>query len=192
MGSNGKQKEEARWVQRLQADDEAERREAERELFDRFHEPVERVLRRLLGPDNEDCVQEALLDVFRGLSAFEGRSKLSTWVYRVTMRRGWKCLAERISRTQRAAPGDDATSEVHAEGATVEENLEAVDLARRFKLALDQLKLDQKSVMALSAVKGLTPTEIAEVLGIPVGTANSRLHRARQRMRELLDLPATA
>ena len=188
MASEGKEKG-GRWLRRLRADDPAERRAAERELFDRFQGPVERVLRRLLGTDNEDCVQEALLDVFRGLAAFEGRSKLSTWVFRVTMRRGWKCLAERRARRSQASSGDEFADDLSTPGPTIEEHLDASELARRFKRSLDRLDLQQKSVMALSAVEDLTPSKIADILGIPVGTANSRLHRARQRMRELLDIP---
>jgi RNA polymerase sigma-70 factor (ECF subfamily) len=164
------------------------RRNAERELFERFHAPIERMLRRLLSHETDDCVQEVFIDVFRGLQAFEGRSKLSTWVYRVALRRGWKCLSERRSREKRADPDDGLVEHVPADGETVVIQLETAELARRFEQALERLDLDQRTVMALSAIDGLDPPEIADVLGVPLGTVHSRLHRARKRMREWLRL----
>ena len=67
--------------------------------------------------------------------------------------------------------------------------LETTELAQRFERALARLDLDQRTVLALSAIDGLGPPEIAEVLGIPVGTVHSRLHRARSRVSEWLRLP---
>ena len=174
-------------LSRLRDSETAVRRTAERELFERFQSPIERMLRRLLGHDTDDCVQEVFIDVFRGLQAFEGRSRLSTWVYRVALRRGWKCLAERRRREKRTAD-DGLVEHVPAPGETVEAQLETSELAQRFEQALDRLDLDQRTVMALSAIDGLGPPEIADVLGVPVGTVHSRLHRARNRMRELLGL----
>jgi len=166
----------------------AERRAAERELFERHAPSVERMLRRMLGTDTEDCLQEVFLDVFGGLPAFEGQAKLSTWIYRVAMRRAWKCAAQR--QRHRRGTEEDAGLVEHAAapGPAVDAELDAEELARRFAAALDRLDLDQRAVMALSAVDGLGPGEIAEVLGVPVGTVHSRLHRARGRMREWLGL----
>lgn len=172
----------------------AARDAAERELFERFLPAVERLLGRLLGADREDCVQEAFLDVFAGLAAFEGRARLSTWIYRVALRRGWKCLARRRRALRgRGTAGDDDDAAVDVEQLpavtpSAASRLEGAELARRFEQALDRLDLDQRTVLALAAVEGLGPAQIAEVLGLPVGTVHSRLHRARERMRELLGL----
>ena len=70
------------------------------------------------------------------------------------------------------------------------ETLAAADLARRFADALQRLDIEQRTVMALSALDGLGPAEIAEVLGVPVGTVHSRTSRARARLRQLLGLDA--
>ena len=180
--SNG----DAHLLARLRDGEPAVRRAAERDLFTRFHAPVERLLRRLLGHDADDCIQEVFVDVLRGVRAFEGRSTLSTWVYRVALRRAWKCLAERRREERRTAAADEPVEEVPAAGASGEARVETAELARRFEEALDRLDLDQRAVLALSAIDGLGPPEIAEVLGVPVGTVHSRLHRARQRMKEWL------
>jgi len=160
-------------------------------VFDRYEASVERVLRRLLGRDLEDCLQEVFVDVLRGLAGFEGRAALSTWVYRVALRRGWKCLAERRRHRAHGRRGDDddiPVEQVPARSASVVEHLETAELACRFEQALERLDLEQRTVLAMSAAQGLGPPEIAAVLGVPVGTVHSRLHRARERMRELLGI----
>ena len=142
----------------------------------------------MLGRDTDDCLSEVFADVFLGLPGFQGKAQLSTWVYRVALRRAWKCASAR----QRAqADGTDAGLEHAASSGSnrdVGEVVAAEELATRFAEALQRLDLDQRTVLALSALEGQGPREIAEVLGVPVGTVHSRLSRARARMRELLGL----
>ena len=177
---------EADLLTRLRSGDAEVRRGAERDLVARFDAPLERMMRRLLGRDTEDCTQEALLDVFRGLPAFEGRSSLSTWVYRIALRRAWKCLAT----SRRAADRREASEldEVPAPSVAAGVELESAELAARFERALERLDVDQRTVLALTAIEGLGPSEIAEVLGVPTGTVHSRLHRARALVSEWLGL----
>jgi len=157
---------------------------AEHELFERFRAPVDRLLRRMLGPDTEDCLQEVFVDVFRGLASFEGKARLSTWIYRIALRRAWKCAAARrrvLRRREDIDLADVPAAPAAADGEA---------LARRFAAALERLDPGQRAVLALTAIESLGPGEIAEVLGVPVGTVHSRLSRARARMRELLGLAA--
>ncbi len=173
----------------LKSSDSLTRRNAEHALFERFRVPVEQLMRRMLGDDLDDCVQEAFVDVYRGLASFEGRSKLSTWVYRVALRRAWKCVAHR----RRDARGHDDAARVErsltrGSAADVPDQLAGEELARRFGAALLRLDLDQRTVMALSALDGLGPAEIAAILGVPSGTVHSRMSRARARLRALLGL----
>ena len=142
-------------LRKLQSDDRIERGEGERELFDRFRIPVDRILRRMLGDDSEDCLQEVFVDVFRGLSTFEGKSKLSTWIYRVALHCAWKCAAER--RRLRRERDEDVMVEERAGAVDVEAELAGEELARRFAVALRRLDLEQRTVMALSALDGLCP-----------------------------------
>ncbi|MBL8843146.1 MAG: sigma-70 family RNA polymerase sigma factor [Planctomycetes bacterium] len=172
-------------------DDRAEvRRLAEHELFERFRGPVARLLHRMLGDDLDDCLQEVFVDLFRGLRGFAGAAKLSTWVWRVALRRSWKCSAERRrverGREEEAPPIEQAVAPRSA--GDVEAAVAGDELARRFAAALQRLDLDQRTVLALAARDGLAPAEMAEVLGLPLGTVHSRLGRARARMRELLGL----
>jgi RNA polymerase sigma-70 factor (ECF subfamily) len=169
----------------LRGDDSARRRVAEHELFERYRAPVDRLLRRMLGEDTEDCLQEVFVDVFRGLDGFEGKARLSTWIYRIALRRAWKCAARRRRERRGEAEGEPVELAVAPESAVAGDAL-----AQRFAEALQRLDLEQRTVLALSALENLGPQEIADVLGVPVGTVHSRLSRARQRMRELLGLAA--
>lgn len=183
---------------RLRSRDRAERERAEVELFERFEPRVRAVLARIVGagpgPGDavresaalDDAVQETFVDVFRGLPRFEGRSALATWIYRVALRRGWKCAArERELRKQQV---DAAALSEHPARSPVGDRLEGREMARRLAEALGQLDFDQRSVIALTAIEELTPNEIAAILGVPVGTVHSRLSRARARLRTLLKL----
>lgn len=174
----------------LRSDDAARRHEAEHALFVQHREAVDRIMRRMLGPDMDDCVQEAFVDVFRGLRGFQGKARLSTWIYRVALRRAWKCLATRRRHEERREAGTELVERTPDKAADADAGAEAVrdELARRFTAALAQLDLDHRAVMALSALDGLGPAEIAEVLGVPVGTVHSRMSRARDRLRELLGI----
>ena len=184
-----KSNDDADLVARLRSSHAETRRDAEHELFERHRTSVDTLMRRMLGSDTDDCVQEAFVDIFNGIASFEGNAKLSTWIYRIALRRAWKCLAQRRRRSRgfddrselaERAPDPSAESDVGAE-------LEAAELARRFAAALERLDVDPRTVIALSAIEGLGPAEIAEVLGVPVGTVHSRLARARARLRELLE-----
>ena len=176
--------EDAELVAALRGRDATARRAAEHGLFERFHGPVDRLLRRMLGRDTEDCLQEVFVDVFRGLASFEGKSRLSTWIYRIALRRAWKCAAagRRARRGREELDLDEQT--------VLDPGGGGEPLAQRFAEALQHLEPAQRTVLALSAIESLGPGEIAEVLGLPVGTVHSRLSRARERMRELLGLAA--
>jgi RNA polymerase sigma-70 factor (ECF subfamily) len=132
----------------------------------------------------DDAVQESFIDIFRGLPRFQGRSGLGTWIYRVALRRGWKCAARRKVRQQREI-GSEALVEQTA-GSAEGSDLQTREMARRLEAALDELSFEHRSIIALSGLEGLSPAEVAATLGIPVGTVHSRLSRAREKLKELL------
>ncbi len=172
----------------LRSPDPRARADAEERLFADYHHLVTRLLTRILGPDVDDCLQEVFMDVFRGLATFEGRARLSTWIYRVALRRAWKCAAGRRRGERGRTDDPDLVEATPDPRADVGGQLAEAELAKRFESALARLDMDQRTVLALAALDGLGPTELAEVLGLPVGTVHSRLARARERMRELLGI----
>ena len=149
---------------------------------------------RLLGDVEEarDVAQEVFLQVYRQLGRFEGRSSLKTWIYRIVVnqchnrRRFWhrrgrdkeETLDERFELP--AGPGRDQWR------ASPYEQARSRERARRVQGALLQLSFDQRSVLVLREVEGLSCEEVAAALGIPDGTVKSRLSRAREALRQKL------
>jgi RNA polymerase sigma-70 factor (ECF subfamily) len=125
--------------------------------------------------DAEDLTQEVFLAAYTGLDRFEGRSSVSTWLYRIALYR----------RQKMAARQRPETCPLEEEGDT----RTASDLARA---SLDRTSLEQalaelsdplREAFLLVKVEGLKLREAAEVLGIPQGTVKSRLHEALRKLR---------
>jgi RNA polymerase sigma-70 factor, ECF subfamily len=147
---------------------------------------------RLLGDVEEarDVAQEVFLQVHKRLAAFEGRSSLKTWIYRIAVnqchnrRRFWH-----RRRRDRETPLDErllaAPLATAARPAGTDPYEEAVRLerARRVQAALLELRFEHRSVLVLREVEGLSCEEVAVALGVPEGTIKSRLSRAREAMR---------
>jgi RNA polymerase sigma-70 factor, ECF subfamily len=178
---------EAAILDALRSADRKEKSRAEFEIFQQYQPRVRSILSRVVGPGAglDDAVQEAFIDIFRGLPRFEGRSGLGTWIYRVAMRRGWKCAASQKARQQKEL-GSEALVD-HAAGSAPGGDLKTREMARRLECALGQLSFEHRSIIAMSGLEGLSPAEVAATLGIPVGTVHSRLSRAREKLKELLD-----
>jgi len=148
----------------------------------------------LLGSRDEayDLSQEVFLRVFRTIDRFRADASLKTWIYRIAInqasnrRRFW-------SRRHRLGQVSlDAHVEVHGEpteatdASSPHRILASKQLAERLTVALDALPFDQRTVIILREVEGLSYDEIAQALDIAVGTVKSRLTRARQALRASL------
>ncbi|HUL73001.1 MAG TPA: sigma-70 family RNA polymerase sigma factor [Vicinamibacterales bacterium] len=145
----------------------------------------------LLGDPQEalDVSQEVFLRVFRTLSQFRGQSTLRTWIYRIVVnqasnrQRWWR----RRRRAQQVALDDHTAAHGElAEGrafAQPDSVLQQQEAARRVWGALDALPFDQRAVVVLREIDGLSYEEIAVSLGVAVGTVKSRLARARESLR---------
>jgi len=142
--------------------------------------------------DAQDIAQEAFVRVFRGLRDFQGQAAFKTWLHRIVVNLALDALRRRSRHP--AAPYDDAREaggEAREErGIRPEENpdraLEARAAGEAIRMALEELPAPQRATLLLREVEGLSYQEIAEVLGCAPGTVMSRLHYARQRLRERL------
>lgn len=143
-------------------------------LFRALRKPVLALCLHLTGrrDDAEDALQETFLSVHRALPRFRAEARVSTWVYRIALR-----AALRV-RARRPEPREPETEPAHDGEPAMAARLEA----RRLAAALGRLPAEQRAVISLFAVEGLTHREIAEVLGVPEGTVWSRLHAARKRL----------
>jgi RNA polymerase sigma-70 factor (ECF subfamily) len=137
----------------------------------------------LHGADLEDATAEAFAEVFNSLPGYQGRSKISTWVYRIAYRAIVRVRSEQRKvwhgELNEAATGDRSPSTV----AIVEQR----DNSRRLWAAVGQLEPRQAAAVELYYRRDCSIDEIAERLACPAGTIKTLLHRARAALRETLD-----
>jgi RNA polymerase sigma-70 factor (ECF subfamily) len=140
----------------------------------------------------EDWAQEVFLRLVAHARTYVPRAKFTTYLYRIARNLWIDVLRERAHRVRPAsldAPGADGEQQeawVPAASRQPAEALmrgEAADAVRR---AIDRLPEELRDVVVLSELQGLRYAEIAEILGIPVGTVKSRMHTAVQRLKALL------
>lgn len=167
-------------------------REARRELFERYREPAYRVALRVVGRNEDalDVVQDSFIRAFERLGEFQRESGFQTWLLRIVSNRALDLL--RARKVQRAIPldgdDDDPRLELAASHADTQpgRELESRELGERLRRAIETLSPDQRAVFALYATGEMTYGQIAEALGIPIGTVMSRLYHARRRLHEML------
>jgi len=131
----------------------------------------------------EDCTQEAFIQAWRSLPAFEGRSAFGTWLHRIAVN---AVLAQGRKRHEQL--GADASAEepaaVLADPAVGDDGA-VLDLEQ----AIGRLPPGARQVLVLVGLYGYSHEEAAAMLGIAVGTCKSQLHRARQLLGERLEAP---
>ncbi len=154
-------------------------REAFGQLVSRYQVPVYRVVRGILGSpsESEDVAQEVFLKAYANLAKFRGDSGFFTWLYRIAVNEALR------ARKRRAFANADALPEVEAPPIAPPEE-DAPTLATLEKL-LRKLSDEFRAIVVLRDIEGLSYSEIAESLEIPLGTVESRLFRARQELRTL-------
>lgn len=132
----------------------------------------------------EDCVQRTFIRAWRSLAGFEGRSAFGTWLHRIAVN---EVLMHARSRGTRIESDDDAVAavqDVAREGSREHDAGEVMDVER----ALATLPAGSRRVVVLQAVYGYSHEEVAEMLGIAVGTCKAQLHRGRRLLRERMGL----
>jgi RNA polymerase sigma-70 factor, ECF subfamily len=158
------------------------------ELYDRVGRIAYGLALRILRDDRhaEDAVQEAFLQVWRSAATFRPeRAKASTWVLTLVHRRAVD-LVRREERRQVDPLTDDAGAAVEA----AEQTDEAAWLRferERVQTALKQLPDLQREALELAYYGGFSQSELAQRLGVPLGTIKSRMFSGLARLRELLD-----
>lgn len=137
--------------------------------------------------DAQDCLQEAMLRVYRAISGFKGQSSFSTWVYRITMN---TCLDElRKKKNKQNTSLDNLLDQGWApsDGQNLPEKQAMLKETRRqINDAIQQLPEDMRAAVVLRDIHGLAYDEIANVLNANVGTIKSRISRGREKLREKL------
>jgi RNA polymerase sigma-70 factor (ECF subfamily) len=153
------------------------------------------VARRLLGDgeDARDAVQEAFVSAFRAIGSFAGDAKLSTWLHRIAVNAALMKL--RTRRRKPEQPIDDLLPTFEADGHRRDpggpwqpaERLERRETRKLVRDAISRLPESYRTVLVLRDIEELDTAEVAELLGVNAGVVKTRLHRARQALRTLLD-----
>jgi RNA polymerase sigma-70 factor (ECF subfamily) len=163
------------------------------QVYERFRLPVWRLARRLTKTEEEalDTTQEIFLRIWRGLPGFRGEAKLSTWVFQIA----WNYLRahrRKMGRTLQIVGEDmNAAQELVDSAADTapdpERRARATELLDRVEGALQRLPEHYRVVVWLRDGEDLSYQEIADALDVPIGTVRSRLARAREALRELVE-----
>jgi RNA polymerase sigma-70 factor (ECF subfamily) len=162
---------------------QAGNRQALEDLLREHYDRVYAVCRRLTGNDADaaDAAQETMISLVRNLDGFDGRSRFSTWAYRVAINAS---LDELRRRRRRPRPVDDRDGPVRPAVVGTDEG--AVDDRLAVDAALRRLPIEFRAAVVLRDLCTLDYAEIADVLGIPPGTVRSRIARGRAQLAELL------
>lgn len=139
------------------------------------------IARRIVGDvdDAEDVVQDVFTRLSRMAPGFGGRAAWTTWLHRVMVNSSINWLRARRRRERLThEPQEPISPEAQAVGA---------EMHRHFGAALEQVNEQQRQVLYLREVRGMSYPEIARLLNIPEGTVKSALHRGRQRALAILE-----
>lgn len=163
-------------------------------IFDEYYPRILRYLSRIVGPvDAEDLTQEVFSKINTGLNRFQGRSSLSTWIYRIATNvaidrfRSASCKYEDSHDAFEEEVIPESSGPAAAEAAPLTEQLvirkEMSDCINEF---IDSLPPDYRTVIVLGDLEGFANREIAEILDISLDNVKIRLHRARAKLKKSL------
>lgn len=186
-------RDEAAMLASLQAGDEA----AFERLVRTYGGRMLAVAKRMLGQDEDarDAVQEAFLSAFRSIGRFEQQSRLSTWLHRIVTNVALMKLRSRQRKPERSI--EDLLPRFLADGHQADPALDWSDSAETAALkredrefvrkCIQQLPENYRTVLLLRDIEELSTDETARALGLSIPVVKTRLHRARQALRTLLD-----
>jgi RNA polymerase sigma-70 factor, ECF subfamily len=158
--------------------------EAVRPLIERYKKPLAAVLQRALGssPEVDDVFQETWIRVVRSAHRYDPTQRFSSWLFAIA----WNLVKDRWARR---APIDDVDmASMHSRERSPEERAVDSDRAEQVRELVSRLPERLAQAILLRYFEELSESEVAERLGIPVGTVKSRIHNGLKLMREFDEL----
>ncbi len=162
------------------------------QLITRWERPIYALAYRVIGreQDARDVCQETFLRAFRGIAAFKGQAKFSSWLYRIALNlcRDWIRRERRTPVVQ--APEGVELSDLAAErgpAESVEDLVARQDMSRVVAKAMEMLSDEQRTAIILKEYQGLTFQEIADLQGCPLSTVKTRLYQGLTLLRRQLE-----
>jgi RNA polymerase sigma-70 factor (ECF subfamily) len=149
----------------------------------KYQDRIYRLIQRLVNGSDvvDDLAQEVFIRAYRSLGDFKGESSLYTWLYKIALN-----LCRNHYRTQGRRPAheeldeaDGATGSVAAAGTPEEEAFQR-EFWEHLRRGLDELPAEQREAVVFCDLEGMSYEEMADVMGVPIGTVRSRIFRGRR------------
>jgi RNA polymerase sigma-70 factor, ECF subfamily len=167
-------------VERCRQDDEG----AFQELVDGYKNQVFAMIARTVQDRSrvEDLAQDVFLRVHRGLPYFRGEARLSTWIFRIVVN---VCTQARTRRPDPISLDDERSVPITPAGA--DRQFADIELRDRLEKAIARLPDQQRLLIAAHYLQGVQYEDLADGLGLPLGTVKTHLYRAKRQLRRLLE-----
>jgi len=168
-------------VERCRQGDEA----AFRELVDQYKGLVFSLISRSVmnRARAEELAQDVFLKIYRGLPFFRGESKLSTWIYRIVV----NVLSQERPDLATASLDEDDDDRPKRDPGADDRAYGDLLMKDRLQKAIERLPVQYQVLVNGHYLKGMRYEDLAEALDLPMGTVKTHLHRAKRRLRELLE-----
>jgi len=152
----------------------------------KYQDRIYNLCRYMLQDSREaqDAAQDAFIKAYKGLEDFQPESTLYTWLYRITVN---TCLDYRKKSRREAARYEPLSENLALDPPLTEQLYAAKEIQAHIQLALQKLPKKLSAVIVLREIEALSYEEIAEVLQISIGTVKSRIARAREQLRHLME-----
>ncbi len=184
MNKFGPSNEDAQWIRKSIAGESESFGCLVQKYQDRLYNSMVHFLRD--ETEAEDVVQECFVLSYTRLAKFKGNSSFYTWLYRIAVNAA-------ISRRRKKRPQVSVERDLGEFGSQIEgtdaqpsDRMNHEERSRQLHVALQRLHDEHRMILVLREIDGLSYEEIAEIIGKPLGTVRSRLHRARIQLKEEL------
>lgn len=152
-------------------------REAFEVLLKKYQSPIRAFFRKMCGGDEalaDDLAQETFINAYKGLLRFQGGSQFLTWLYAIAKNVFYEHLRRREQHVQL---GDEEVTDSYQMGSDA-----SLDIAKCMLL----LNPEERMILSLSYTEGLSQTEVAQVMSLPLGTVKTHTLRAKEKLRSSL------
>ena len=157
-------------------------------LFYEYRDMVYRVVYRLLGNSEEtlDAVQQTFIELFKSLPGYEGKSKFSTWLYRIAVNVSIQYYRKRRLQSRDRDQFADPETMV-SPPSDLYPSLERKEIRKTIEDALASIHIRKRTVVVLHDLENRTMEEISEIIKVPLGTIKSRLFYGREELKKKLE-----
>jgi RNA polymerase sigma-70 factor (ECF subfamily) len=158
-------------------------------LVVKYQDRIYRLIQRLVSGSEavDDLAQEVFIRAYRSLGDFKGESSLYTWLYKIALN-----LCRNHYRTRGRRPAHEELEEadgavgLEAAGGTPEDEVFRREFWEQLRQGLDELPAEQREAVVFCDLEGMSYEEMADVIGVPIGTVRSRIYRGRRALQARL------